>query len=64
MSLKSKALSTEKLTAPFTTDSCFSARIKWYEDSKFCLIFKGSCLKQKNATYTPKSRINFLLFMN
>ena len=29
------------------------------EDSKFCLVFKGSSLKQKKATYTPGNRIIF-----
>ena len=48
-SWKSKGLSTEKLTSPFTTANSCSPTIKWHEDSKFCLIFKVSCLKQKNA---------------
>ena len=26
------------------------------------LIFKGSCLKQRNATYTPLNIINFYVF--
>ena len=37
---------TKKLTTPFV-DNSLSPTIKWYEDSKFRLIFKGSCLKQK-----------------
>ena len=28
---------------------------------KFCLVFKGSCLKQKNATYTRPNRIIFFI---
>ena len=35
-----------------------------YHSSKFgrpCLKFKGSCLKQKNATYTPPNRIIFFI---
>ena len=50
---KSKGLSTEKLTTLFHTDKNLSLTIKWHEDSKFCLIFKRSCLKQKNETYLP-----------
>ena len=42
-----KGLSTEKLTTPFTTDNSLSPTIKWHEDSTFCLVFKGSYLKQK-----------------
>ena len=35
--------------------------IKWYENSNFCLIFKGTCLKQRNATFTPPNIINLLI---
>ena len=51
--------STEKLTTPITTDDSLSSSIKWYKDTNFCLIFKGSCLRQKNATFTPLNRIHF-----
>ena len=54
-------MSSEKLTSPTTTDNSLSPSIKWPKDSKFCLIFKGSCLNQKNATYTPNNRITFLI---
>ena len=50
---KSKGLSTEKLATFFHTDKNLSLTIKWHEDSKFCLMFKGSYLKQKNETYLP-----------
>ena len=56
---KSKGLSIEKLTTLFHTDINLSLTIKWHEGSKFCLIFKGSCLNQKNETYTPNYRIKF-----
>ena len=59
VSWNSKGLSTEKLTIPTTTDNSLSPSIKWYENSNFCLIFKGSCLKQENATFTPPDIINF-----
>ena len=61
VSWKSKGLSTEKLTTPTTTDNCLSPSIKWYENSNFCLVFKGSCLKQKNATYAPPNIIYFFI---
>ena len=61
VSCKSKGLSAEKLTTPTTTDNSLSPSIKWYANSNFCFIFKGSCLKQKNATYFPAHRINFLV---
>ena len=64
VSRNSKCLSAEKLTIPTTTDNSLSTSIRWYRDSNFCLVFKGSCLKQKNATFTPPNIINFLLFMN
>ena len=53
--------STEKLTTPITTDNSLSLSIKWYKDANFCLIFKGSCLRQKNATFTPLNRIHFFI---
>ena len=43
VSRKSKGLSTEKRTTLNTTDNSLSPSIKWYENSNFCLIFKGSC---------------------
>ena len=58
---KSKGLSDKKLATPTTTDNSLSPSINWYDNSKFCLIFKGSCLKQKNATFTPTNRINFFI---
>ena len=50
VSWKSKGLSAEKLNNPATTDNCLFSSIKWYGNSNFCLEFKGSCFKQKNAT--------------
>ena len=64
VSWKSKGFSTKKLTTPTTTGYTLSPPINWYKNSKFCLIFKGSCLKQKGGSYTPCNRIFFLLFMN
>ena len=56
-----KFLSADKLTIPTTTDRSISSSIKWYGNSNFSLVFKGSCLKQKITTYTPLKRINFFI---
>ena len=59
-----KLASTEKLTTPTTTDNSLSPSIKWYENSNFCLIIIGNCLKQKKpATFTPPNIIiSFILY--
>ena len=36
----------EKLTALTTTGNSLSPSIKWYENSNFCSMFKGICLKK------------------
>ena len=62
---KSNALSAKKLTTPTTNDNSLSPSVKLYRNSIFCLVFKGSCLKQKkNTTYNTPNRMIFLLFMN
>ena len=61
VSCKSKGLSIEKLTTSTTTNSSLSPSIQWYRDSNFCVIFKESCLKQRNATFTPRNRINLVV---
>ena len=55
-------MSAEKSTTPTTTDNNLSPSMKWYENSNFCLISKGSCLKRKNATFTSLNIINFCIF--
>ena len=48
----------ENPTTPTINGNSLSPSIKWYRDSNFCLVFKGSCIKQKkNATFTPPNRI-------
>ena len=54
-------MSAEKPTTPTTTDNNLSPSMKWYENSNFCLISKGSCLKRKNATFTSLNIINFFI---
>ena len=61
VSWKSKNLSSVKFTTLTTTDNSLSPSIKWYENT-FSSIFKGSWLKQKHATYTPPSRIFFIVY--
>ena len=61
---KFKGLLVKKLNTPSTTENLPSPSISWYANSNFCLVFKGSCLEQKNATYTSPKRIFFVLFMN
>ena len=63
VSWKSKSLWIEKFTTPTTIDDSFSASIKWYGDSNFCLIFKKSHLKQRNRTFTPPNRITFFILI-
>ena len=58
--MKSKGFSTEKLTSLTTTDDILSPSIKWYKSSYFCLIFKGNCLKQNNATFPLPNIINLI----
>ena len=31
---------------PTINDNSLAPSIKWYENSHFCLVFKGSCLKK------------------
>ena len=54
-------MSAEKLTTPVTTDISLSPSIKWYKNLTFYLIFKRSCSKQKNATFTPPNIINIFI---
>ena len=59
ISWKSRGLSDKKLTTPTTTDHSLSPPVNWYENSKFCLMFTGSCLKK---TYTPNKTIFFIVY--
>ena len=55
-------MSDEKRTFPTATDNDFSPLTKWYGSSNFCLVLKGSCLKQKNGTYTLIIEIFFIVY--
>ena len=55
---KFKSLLTEKFVTP--NNRLFQAS-KWYGDSNICIIFKGSCLKQEKANFSPSSEIIFFI---
>ena len=59
VSWKSEGLTARKLTNATTTDNSLSPAIKWYKNSNFCLIYKGSCLKQNNL---PNIIISFTAY--
>ena len=46
VSWESNGLSAETLTTPTTIDNSLSPSIEWYGNSNFCLVIKGSYLKQ------------------
>ena len=64
VSWRSKDFSAKKMTTLTTTDNGLSPSIKWYGNSNFYLVFRGSCLEQKSPIYTPPNRIHFLSFMS
>ena len=53
-------MSDEKIKPPYTTSKCLSPKLVWY-NSGIKLKFKGSCLKQDKATFTPKNVVNLLV---
>ena len=55
-----KCLLTKKPITLFT-DNGLSPTMKWHGDSKFWLVFKRSCIKQKSATYTLRNLIFFVV---
>ena len=63
VSWKSKGLSAKKnlllLPLPIIV---FLHQLNLHGKSNFCLVFKGSCLKQKNTTCTPFNRTNYFVF--
>ena len=55
-------MSDEKIKPPYTTSKCLFPKLVWY-NSGIKLKFKGSCLKQDKATFTPKNVVNlFVVF--
>ena len=62
--LSFKGFSAGKRTTPTIADNSFSPSIKWYKNSNFGLIFKGSCLKQQTQVLLLQIQYIFLFFMN
>ena len=62
VSWKSTGLSAEQLTTRTAINNTLSPSIKWYQNSIFCFIFRGSCLKEKNGTFTSPNVIIILFF--
>ena len=54
-----KGLSAKKLSLPAATDNSLS--IKLDKNVNFRIIFKGSCLKEKNGTFMPQNMIIFFI---
>ena len=54
-------MSTEKLNTSTTTEIIFLHQLNGTKILIFCLIFKESCLKQKNATFTPPNKVNLFI---
>ena len=54
-------MSAEKLIILTIIDNSVSPSIKLYGGSNLCLVFKGSCLKQKNSSSSPLDRIIFFI---
>ena len=61
VSWAAKCLPAEKLTAFTTSVNSISPLIKWYKNSNVCFIFKWSCLKPTNFTFTPTNIINIFI---
>ena len=59
VSWKSKGILAEKFITPTTANNSLFPLIKWYTNSNFCLVFRGSCLKQKSESYTPPNIYEF-----
>ena len=62
VSLKSDGFSAKKFTTLTTTDNIPSRSIKWYRNSNFCLVLKGSWLKQKKTAYDALNRVDLFVY--
>ena len=50
---ESKGLSNETFMLPFTSNKSISPKLVWMNNSRIRLEFKGTCLKQEKAPFTP-----------
>ena len=53
-------MSNEKFMPPYTTNKSLSPKLVWY-NSRIKLKFKGSCLKQDKASFTPKNVVSLFI---
>ena len=53
---------TKKLDPPTTNRNILSPSVKLYKDSNFCLVFKESSLKIRNAIFTPMNIFSFIVY--
>ena len=58
---ESKGLSNEKFIPPFTLNKSLSPKLLWMNKSRIKLEFKGSCLKEGKALFTPKNVVNLYI---
>ena len=56
-----KVCQPKKLSVPAATDNSLSPSIKLDKNVNFRIIFKGSCLKQKNGIFMPQNMIIFFI---
>ena len=55
--LKSKQLSNERTKFPITAYNSLSPKLRWINNSKIRVEFKGSCLIQDKVTFTQRNVI-------
>ena len=53
---------TEKFDPPTTNRKSLSPSVKLDKDSNFCLVFKESPLKIRNAIFTPLNIFSFIVY--
>ena len=58
---KSKGLLNEKNQPPYIANKDLSPKLEWMNNSRIKLEFKGSCLKQDKASFTPKNVVNLYI---
>ena len=57
---ESKRFSNEKFKPPYTANKSLFLELVWY-NSRIKLKFKGSCLKQDQAAFTPNNVVNLFV---
>ena len=54
-------MSNEKFTSTYIANVSICPKLIWMNNSRIRLKFKGSCLKQDKAVYTPKIVVNLFI---